>query len=107
MAKWSERGTVVSTSAIAISPLYWMALGTFVIGVQGFMLPALLPDLAADLSVSIVAAGQLVTVFTLSYAISSPILTAVTGELARRRLLGLSMTAFAAPAFFACVATNY
>jgi hypothetical protein len=39
------------------SPLYWMALGAFVIGVQGFMLRALLPDLAADLSVSIVAAG--------------------------------------------------
>jgi predicted MFS family arabinose efflux permease len=93
--------------AVPISPLYWMALGAFVIGVQGFMLPALLPDLAADLSVSIVAAGQLVTVFTLSYAISSPILTAVTGELARRRLLVLSMTAFAAANFFACVATNY
>jgi predicted MFS family arabinose efflux permease len=98
---------MISTRALAISPLHWMALGTFVVGVQGFMLPALLPDLAADLSVSVVTAGQLVTVFTLSYAISSPILTAITGELARRKLLIVSMTAFALANFFACVATSY
>lgn len=114
MAKWSRplrgpraTGTMISTSALAISPLHWMALGTFVVGVQGFMLPALLPDLAVDLSVSVVTAGQLVTVFTLSYAISSPILTAITGELARRKLLIVSMTAFALANFFACVATSY
>jgi predicted MFS family arabinose efflux permease len=40
-------------------------------------------------------------VFTLSYAISSPILTAITGELARRKLLIVSMTAFALANFFA------
>jgi hypothetical protein len=34
--------------ALPISPLYWIALGTFVIGVQGFKLPALLSDLAAQ-----------------------------------------------------------
>jgi predicted MFS family arabinose efflux permease len=114
MAKWSEplrgpraTGTMISTSALAISPLHWMALGAFVVGVQGFMLPALLPDLAADLSVSVVTAGQFMTVFTLSCAINSPILTAITGKLARRKLLIVSMTAFALANFFACVATSY
>jgi len=53
---------------------YWMALGTFAIGTEGFMIAPLLPNLAEDLSVGLVTAGQLVTVFTLSYAFSSPIL---------------------------------
>ena len=43
-----------------------MALGTFAIGTEGFMIAPLLPSLAEDLSVGFVAAGQLVTVFTLS-----------------------------------------
>jgi MFS family permease len=59
------------------------------------MIAPLLPRLAGDLSVSVAAAGQLVTVFALTYALSSPILTALTGALNRRRLLVLSMTFFA------------
>ena len=59
------------------------------------MIAPLLPRLAGDLSVSIAEAGQLVTVFALTYAFSSPILTALTGNLNRRRLLVLSMIGFA------------
>src|ERR1700730_15868014 len=46
-------------------PLLWLALGTFATGTESFMIAALLPGLAADLSVSITAAGQ-------SSAISAP-----------------------------------
>ena len=70
-----------------MSILYWMALGTFAIGTEGFMIAPLLPRLAEDLSVGVVAAGQLVTVFTISYALSSPILTALTGGISRRNLV--------------------
>jgi MFS transporter, DHA1 family, purine base/nucleoside efflux pump len=59
--------------------LLCMALGTFAVGTEGFMIAPLLPQLASDLSHSIVAVGQLITVFTLSYAFSSPILTTLTG----------------------------
>jgi len=65
--------------------LYWLALGTFDTGTEGFMIAPLLPDLARDFSVSLVAAGQLVTVFSLTYALSSPILTALTGDIPRSR----------------------
>ena len=75
----------------AMTVPYWMALGTFAIGTEGFMIEPLLPKLVQDLSVSLVAAGQLVTVFTLSYAFSSPILTALTGGIGRRPLLILSI----------------
>jgi predicted MFS family arabinose efflux permease len=71
------------------------------------MIAPLLPNLASDLSVSIVAAGQLVTVFTLSYAFSSPVLTALTGAIGRRNLLVLSMTGFALANVVAAVAIDY
>jgi hypothetical protein len=41
------------------------------------MIAALLPGLAKDLSVTLTAAGQLVTVFGLTYAVSSPALSAL------------------------------
>jgi predicted MFS family arabinose efflux permease len=87
--------------------LYWLALGTFAIGTEGFMIAPLLPDLARDLSVSLASAGQLVTVFALTYALSSPVLTALTGDFDRRRLLIVSMLAFAAANFVALSAHSY
>ena len=71
------------------------------------MVAPLLPDLAGDLSVSLVTAGQLVTVFSLTYALSSPVLTALTGDIDRRRLLIASMLMFAAANFVACAAHTY
>src|ERR1700676_2308498 len=84
------------TTPRPMARLYCLALGTFAIGTEGFMIAPLLPDLARDLSVSLVSAGQLVTVFALTYALSSPVLTALTGDIDRRRLLIASMLAFAA-----------
>lgn len=74
---------------------------------RGVHVAPLLPDLARDLAVSLVAAGQLVTVFALTYALSSPVLTALTGDIDRRRLLVASMLAFAAANFVAWSAHSY
>jgi predicted MFS family arabinose efflux permease len=54
---------MTGASPLSMSRLYWLALGTFAIGTEGFMIAPLLPDLSRDLSVSIASAGQLVTVF--------------------------------------------
>ncbi|MFM0669442.1 MFS transporter [Paraburkholderia sediminicola] len=89
------------------APIYWLALGAFAIGTEGFMISPLLPGLAADLSVKIETAGQLVTVFALSYGLSSPVLTALSGSLNRRTLLLASMIAFALSNVLAMVAPNF
>lgn len=59
------------------------------------MIAALLTTIAADLRVSIARAGLLVAIFALAYAMSSPVLTALTGRVDRRRLLIASMSIFA------------
>ena len=91
----------------SLSPLFWLALGTFAVGTESFMIAGLLRDIATDLDISIVAAGQLVTVFALAYALSSPILTALTGTLHRRTLMILSLSAFTVANILAWAAQNY
>jgi hypothetical protein len=57
--------------AVRYEPLYCLALGAFAVGTEGFMIAAILPSIAGNLAVSFQMAGQLVTVFTLVYAVSS------------------------------------
>jgi predicted MFS family arabinose efflux permease len=45
----------------------------FVIGTDGFVVAGLLRNIAGAAGVSVVAAGQLITVFALAYAIGSPV----------------------------------
>lgn len=83
--------------------LYTLALGTFAIGTESFMIAGLLPRLAADLAVSVAQAGLLVTAFALTYAIGGPLLAIFTSGINRRTVLVGGMAVFAlgnALAFF-------
>jgi len=89
------------------APLLWLALGTFATGTESFMIAPLLPKLAADLSVNVALAGQLLTAFALTYAVSSPLLSAVTAGVDRRKLLIASMAAFGLANIVASTATGF
>ena len=64
-----------------------LSIGTFTLGVDGFVLSGLLPQVAASLHVSASTAGQLTTLFALVYAVSSPVIAALAGAWDRRALL--------------------
>ena len=87
--------------------LYFLALGAFAIGTEGFMLAGLLPIISKDLRIGLPAAGQLVTVFSLSYGISSPILTTLSAGVDRRRFLIAALLCFTVANFAACVSPGY
>ncbi|MCI1746902.1 MAG: MFS transporter [Acidipropionibacterium sp.] len=55
-----------------------LAAGVFAVGTEGLVFAGLLPDLAADLGVSLGAAGQVTTVFALAYALAAPVLSMLT-----------------------------
>lgn len=99
--------TSKNPALLTSAPLYWLALGTFAVGAEGFMIAGILPSIAADLSVSVSVAGQLVAAFAFAYAISSPVLTALSGSINRRRLLIISMCAFTLANLLAWSATGY
>lgn len=84
-----------------------LALGTFAIGTGSFVFAGLLEGVAEELSVSVGTAGHLVTVFAVTYAVSSPILATVTGAVARRRLLTFAMALFTAANIVAAFAPTF
>ncbi|KAB2350084.1 MFS transporter [Actinomadura rudentiformis] len=75
-------------------PLLPLALATFAVGTDAFVIAGLLPDIAADLEVSVPAAGQLVTVFALTLAVAAPVLSWLLSPLDRRTALQLALIVF-------------
>lgn len=73
-----------------------MALGAFAIGLSEFAAMGLLPRIATDLSLSLPAAGNLVTAYAVGVVVGAPLLTAAAVRLRRRTALLLFMSLFAA-----------
>lgn len=71
-----------------------LALATFAVGTDNFVIAGLLPAIARDLHVATPVAGQLVTVFALTFAVSAAVLGAVTSSMSRRSVLLLALAIF-------------
>lgn len=84
-----------------------LALATFAVGTDAFVIAGLLPDIAASLKVSVPAAGQLVTAFALTYALAAPVMGALTGRLDRRTALLLALAIFIVGNIATATATDY
>ena len=64
-----------------------LAVGAFAIGVTEFTPMGLLPAIAADLGVSVPAAGLLISAYAIGVMIGAPLMTLTTGRVPRRTLL--------------------
>lgn len=84
-----------------------LALGTFAVGTDAFVIAGLLPDIGSSLHVSVGAAGQLVSVFSLAYAVLSPPLAALTGRWSRRTVLIVALLVFAVGNVVTALAPDY
>ncbi len=87
--------TVAAPSAETRQVLLILSAGNFVIGMGAFIVIGLIEPVAASFSISPAEAGWLLTVYAISYAILSPTLTALTGQIGRRRVLTVALGLFA------------
>jgi predicted MFS family arabinose efflux permease len=71
----------------SLSSTFILALGTFAVGTDGFIVSAFLPAMAEGLSVTPAMAGQSVTAFALAYALLAPCIATLTSTVPRRKLL--------------------
>lgn len=71
-----------------------LGFGAFAVGTDGYVISGILPAIASDFSISEAVAGQLVTVFALSYAISAPLLMTLTANVERRTVLQSALVLF-------------
>jgi MFS transporter, DHA1 family, inner membrane transport protein len=71
-----------------------LALGTFALGTDAFVVAGVLPKVAADLEISLETAGWVVTIFSLTYGLGAPFLAALTNRISRHTLLLGSLLVF-------------
>lgn len=88
-------------------PILALAIASFCIGTTEFVIMGLLPEVAADLGVTIPSAGLLVTGYALGVVIGAPIIAIATASLPRKPvLIGLAML-FVIGNLFCAIAPNY
>ena len=88
-------------------PLLILALSAFGIGTTEFVIMGLLPEVAADLGVTIPAAGWLVTGYALGVAVGAPFMAMATAGLQRRVTLIMLMGIFILGNLLCALATDY
>ncbi|WP_314454765.1 MFS transporter [uncultured Microbacterium sp.] len=72
-----------------------LAAGTFLMSTTEFVIAGLLPDMAADLNVSVSQAGLLITAFAVGMIVGAPTISVATMRLPKRLTLVLSLLLFA------------
>lgn len=73
-----------------------LALGTFAIGTDNYVVAGILPQVARSFDVNVAAAGQFVTVYSLAYAVLTPVMATLTAHWPRRRVLLTGLAVFIA-----------
>lgn len=74
--------------------LLFLASGMFAIGTDSFVVAGILAPVAASLNVSVALAGQMVTIYALSYALLSPVIAAAAASWPRKQLLLVGLAVF-------------
>jgi predicted MFS family arabinose efflux permease len=83
-----------------------LALGMFAIGTDNFVVAGILPSVARSLDTTVSLAGQMVTVYALSYAVMAPVMAAVAGHWPRKLLLVFALGIFVAGNVISAFATD-
>lgn len=88
-------------------PILALAIASFCIGTTEFVIMGLLPEVAADLGVSIPSAGLLVTGYALGVVFGAPVIALATAHMPRKPVLvGLAML-FVVGNLLCAIAPNY
>ncbi|OOC53986.1 MULTISPECIES: MFS transporter [Nocardiopsis] len=75
--------------------VYALALGTFLMLTTEFVVAGILPDIAADVQVSVAQAGTLITVFAVGMIVGAPLMAMLTLRMPQRVTLMLALGLFA------------
>ncbi|TDC80438.1 Cmx/CmrA family chloramphenicol efflux MFS transporter [Streptomyces hainanensis] len=87
--------------------LYVLSLAVLAQGTSEFMLAGLVPDIAADLGVSVPAAGALTSAFAVGMIVGAPLMAVVSMRWPRRRALLAFLVTFLAVHVVGAVTTSY
>ena len=93
--KLSERLTVAS-----------FFIAVFIVGLDSFIISALLPTIAAEFSTDVAAVGLGVTVYAICYAVGAPIIAPFSERLPRKRMIMIGLAVFTVATFLCGMASS-
>lgn len=74
--------------------IFILAVGTFIIGTDDFVIAGILPTLSENFNISDEKTGQLITAFSIAYAIGAPVLGTLFSNVNRKKLLIIAILLF-------------
>ncbi|MET7362684.1 MFS transporter [Streptomyces sp. NPDC005562] len=74
--------------------VWLLMVGSFTLGLDAYVMAGLLPVVAGDLGTTVSLAGQMVTVFTLAYAVSAPLVAGLLSGVRPRLLVIAALAVF-------------
>lgn len=87
--------------------IYILAIVSFLVGTSEYIISGILDTISDSLGITLAAAGQLITIFSLVYAIFTPILMGITSSIDRRKLMIFSLGLFVIGNIFAFILPGY
>ena len=87
--------------------VYLLTIVSFVVGMVELIIGGILDLVATDLGVSLGQAGLLITIFSVTFAISAPILSVLTAKIERKRLTLVTLFVFLVGNLVAVVSPSY
>lgn len=87
--------------------IYLLALGATVVGTAESIITGILDMVATDINVTIGLAGQLVAMYSIAYAVGTPILIAITSKIDRKKLLFIALLFFIIGNVIAVLSPNF
>lgn len=97
---------IETPQSVLDSRLLVLALGMFAMGTDNFVIAGILPDVARSLDTTESAAGLMVTVYALSFALLAPVVAALAGGWPRKTLLVTALTVFVLGNVLTAIATD-
>lgn len=87
--------------------VYLLAVSAFVVGTVELIVGGILDLIAADLHISVSAAGQFITIFSVAFAISAPILMNLTAKMERKKLYLYALAVFVLANLIVAFSSSY
>ncbi|MED5020822.1 MFS transporter [Paenibacillus chibensis] len=87
--------------------IYILAVACFVTGMVELIVGGILDLISSDLHISLSAAGQLITLYSIVFALSGPLLLTATARMERKRLYQLALLVFIAGNVLSSLSPNF
>lgn len=87
--------------------LYILGIGTFVIGTDAFIIAGILKEIAHHFLVTPAVVGQLITIFSITYAVSAPLTSSYFTKFDRKFILQIALVIFIIGNLISAFSVNY